>query len=155
MSNTDHTKITSLIEQRIRDEVQHEGRKAVDAFVAVIEAELAKIGVSIMQVSMYRFVDEVRTEHLNNLVNDRIVALVKQLVQAGQPTAKAEPAAPTFQVGDKVVLKSGGPVMTIKRFGANGQAVCAWASDNFSGSHDFAPHCLVRAGTVQYNCVSS
>ncbi|MCY0913240.1 YodC family protein [Massilia antarctica] len=155
MSNTDRASITSLIEHRIREEVRRESREAVDAFASLIDAELSKLGVFAPSTNMCSLIGQVRIKHLDNLVNKRIDALVEQLVQAGKSTAQAEPTPPAFQVGDKVELKSGGPVMTIERFGANGQAVCAWASDNFSGSHDFAPHCLVRAGTVQYNCVSS
>ncbi|NHZ93533.1 DUF2158 domain-containing protein [Massilia sp. CCM 8733] len=98
---------------------------------------------------MHRLVLEVRTQHLDSLVSKRIVELVDKLVQAGQPTAQAEPAAPTFQVGDKVVLNSGGPVMTVTSLvGYDGNLVCEWANGEETDHSCFPPAVLVRAGTV-------
>lgn len=261
MTNTDHTKITSLIEQRIRDEVQHEGRKAVNAFEAVIDAELAKMGVSTFDTCKHRFVFEVRTTHLDNLVNKRIDALVEQLVldprkeaareqdlygqvvkqvfaastrasyesarklasppvgsevhavhhglNSSMPPASEMPPVPAldaegltlilarilaqleiqtaimadnakkaerdsklyqdtltvhtrekkvaaqaesatatataFQLGDKVMLKSGGPVMTVVVVMENGSLMCGWMNGDAVNRAPFLPVCLSRA----------
>lgn len=97
-TDTTPNKITSLIEQRIRDDVQGEGRKAVDAFAALIEAEIEKLGVYASMTSMHSLIREMRTKHIDSLVNRRIDELVTQLVpdqgSRNQDSHQDEPAAP-------------------------------------------------------------
>ncbi|ATQ77889.1 hypothetical protein CR152_27840 [Massilia violaceinigra] len=89
MTTVDHTRITTLIEQRIRDEVRDESREAVDAFASVIEAELYKLGVYAPLTNMYELIEQVRTKHIENMVNKRIVDLVERLVQGEQVPAQS------------------------------------------------------------------
>ncbi len=50
----------------------------------------------------------------------------------------------TFKVGDKVQLKSGGPVMTVHSLHDDGRIFCIWFSDkgNDPKSYSFQPETL-------------
>lgn len=96
--------IISLIEQRIREEVQDEGRKAVDAFASRLEADIEKLGVRV-PMAMRDLVELVRTKHIDNMVNKRIVELVEHLVQ-GEPASS--PAAPPATAGRKPSARAAG-----------------------------------------------
>ena len=49
-----------------------------------------------------------------------------------------------FKPGDKAILKSGGPVMTVQE--VRPMAICEWVTDKGVGSAEFPPECLKRAG---------
>ena len=51
---------------------------------------------------------------------------------------------PKWKPGDTVQLKSGGPVMTIRRVGDNGQVVCNWFVGQKIQEADFYPEQLVE-----------
>ncbi len=76
-------------------------------------------------------------------------------VQSQMPApAQAEPATTTvFQVGDKVMLKSGGPVMTVSHVRGDEKLTCTWHTTSGAAFKDFLPHCLVIAAKVQFNPV--
>jgi len=61
-----------------------------------------------------------------------------------------------FKTGDKVQLKSGGPIMTVNNIGKNGEIYCLWfAGDKYEKGH-FPPGSLQlvvkphKKGTVKY-----
>ncbi len=55
-----------------------------------------------------------------------------------------ETSSSEFKPGDKAILKSDGPVMTMQE--VRPMAICEWVSDKGAESMEFPPECLKRAG---------
>lgn len=54
-------------------------------------------------------------------------------------------ASSSFQIGDVVRLKSGGPDMTVTYLGTDGQIQCEWYEGGQFAHHAFPPAALVKA----------
>ncbi len=47
-----------------------------------------------------------------------------------------------YSIGDKVVLNSGGPVMTVTAVSPRGKLLCEWENAGFIEEYLFLPVCL-------------
>lgn len=59
-------------------------------------------------------------------------------------TTTTPPGGKDFKPGDLVTLRSGGPVMTLIRFNADGEAYCVWFVDGSPQASTFPPHALEK-----------
>ena len=80
MTDTTHTSVTALIEQRIRAQAEAEASAAIATFELLVEAAINKLGVFAPMTPFHSLVRDVRTKHIDNLVQRRVDALVNQLV---------------------------------------------------------------------------
>lgn len=92
-TNTDNGKIPSLIEQRIRAQVEAEVAPGVAAFHEQVKAAMLKLGVSGYMGPEYVLVEHVRKRRIEQLVDHRIDRMVNQLVAQQDPEVPAQRTA--------------------------------------------------------------
>ncbi|MCE3605834.1 hypothetical protein LXA47_19815 [Massilia sp. P8910] len=103
MCETKHESVTSLIEERIRENVIRTEKEALEPLRLAIEAELKKLGIEPRFTSMPTFMHDMRCTHIHNQTKRRINALVDQIVSNPGPT-QTEPAPRRYVfVGDSMI----------------------------------------------------
>ncbi|CUI09820.1 hypothetical protein BN2497_14417 [Janthinobacterium sp. CG23_2] len=111
MCETKHESVTSLIEERIREEVIRAEKEALEPLRLAIEAELKKLGIDPRFTSMPTFMRDMRCTHIQNKVKRRINALVDQLVAGKRietPSQQAIMGAPAGNRGvSQLVARKG------------------------------------------------
>ena len=137
MCDNKQSSITNLIEQRIQDDVERSEMSALEPLRHAIEVELKKLGINSTFTSMHTFVSDMRRTHIKNQVRARVNALVDRVVDHNRHS-------PAFQVGDKVMLNSGGPAMTVVVALENGGLMCEWVNGAGINRSPFLPVCLTR-----------
>ncbi|MDQ1835540.1 hypothetical protein [Massilia scottii] len=80
MCETKHESVTSLIEERIKADVERSEKEALEPLRRAIEVELNKLGINPTFTSMHTFVSEMRCRHIKNQMRVRVEALVARVV---------------------------------------------------------------------------
>lgn len=80
--------ILSMIEQRIRDDVEPQVKLADNDLTAIISIELRKLGINPSLTNMHQFASGIADKYRERLVCERIAAIVDGLV--GEKPVKAD-----------------------------------------------------------------